>query len=124
MSKPTFQLSLVKIPVTDFARSCAWYREVLGLGEDFAVDEFGWAQYDVGSVPLCLYQVGMGGGDGLPGGDTGLHLTVEDAGELHAALQQRGAQLPGGLETSADGLTFFLVSDPDGNSIKILQRTA
>jgi AraC-like DNA-binding protein/predicted enzyme related to lactoylglutathione lyase len=116
-------VALVKIPVTDFVRACAYYRDVLGLVEEFAVEQYGWAQYNTGDVPLCLYQVGKGGGDGKPGVETGLHLAVDDAKKAYAILKERGATLPTELVASDDGGTFFLVADPDGNTIKVMQKS-
>lgn len=115
-------VGLVKIPVTDFARAAAFYRETLGLEEEFAVEAYGWGQYRAGGVPLCLYVAGMGGGDGEPGGDTGIHLAVNDAKALYETLAGRGADIPAGLEEADDGGIFFTVRDPDSNTIKVVQR--
>ena len=65
-------VGFVRVPVSDFGRACAFYRDTLGLHEDFAVTDYGWAQYGTDTVPICLYQAGMGGGEGEPGGETGL----------------------------------------------------
>ncbi len=55
------RVGLVKIPVTDLGRAATFYREVLGLPEEFAVPAYGWAQYSTEGVPLCLYISGRGG---------------------------------------------------------------
>ena len=115
------RVSLVKIPVSDFPAATAFYREVLGLHEDFAVEEYGWAQYRAGDIPLCLYVPGMGGGAGVPGGDTGLHLSVNDAEEAHRRIASRGGTFACDLTASDDGGSFFEVADPDGNVIKVCQ---
>ena len=115
-------IGLVKIPVTDFARAATYYREVLGLEEEFAVEEYGWAQYRVGGAPLCLYVQGQGGGDGVDGGDTGFHLAVSDARGLFEALSDRGVETLHGMEEGDDGSVFFTVRDPDGNTFKVTER--
>ena len=115
-------VQLIKIPITDFDRARTFYRDVLGLEEEFAVEQYGWAQYKAGGIPLCLYVVGKGGGEGKPGGETNFHLAVDDAKSAFATLQKRGAQLPCELVSSDDGGSFFMVADPDGNSFKIVQR--
>jgi len=115
-------IGLVKIPVKDFAAATRYYREVLGLEEEFAVEEYGWAQYRVGGAPLCLYLEGKGGGDGSPGGDTGLHLAVSDARGLFETLEQRGAETLHGMEEADDGGVFFTVKDLDGNTFKVSQQ--
>ena len=117
-----FQIGLVKIPVTDFAAATNYYREILGLEEEFAVEAYGWAQYKVAPIPLCLYVVGMGGGDGVPGGEKGFHLTVERLAEFHAAYSARGGQSASELVESSDGGLFVVLEDPDGNRFKVLQR--
>jgi len=116
-------VSLIKIPVSDFNRARGFYRDVLGLEEEFAVEEYGWAQYKAGELPICLYVVGKGGGDGTPGGEINFHLAVDNAPQAYALLQQRGCSLPCELVKSDDGGSFFMVADPDGNTFKICQRS-
>ena len=124
MKNESIAIGLVKIPVTDLGRATAYYREILGLAEDFAVEEYGWAQYAVGGAPVCLYVPGMGGGTGEPGGDCGLHLVVDDARALHDTLSTRGADLLGDLSEGDDGTVSFDVRDPDANVIRVMQRQA
>ncbi len=116
----TFTIGLVKIPVSDFARARAFYADVLGLTEAFASAEYGWAQYDTGAVPLCLYVAGRSGGTGTPGGETGVQLRVADVRALHAGLTARGAT-PGPLDLGDDGTSTFDLADPDGNRLQVAQ---
>lgn len=116
------EITLVKIPVSDIEKSVAYYRDVLGLPESFSAPEYGWAQLEVGSLPFCLYQEGKGGGGGTAGTCDSIHFAVPDAAASYEALAARGATIPGGLETSADGMSFFDIHDPDGNLIKVVQR--
>ena len=120
MKNAGVRVGLVKIPVTDFDRATAWYREGLGLEEEFAVAEYGWAQYATGNVPVCLYAAGKGGGSGTPGGDAGLHLAVADPKALHARYAEAGLGGLGELHTSDEGTAFFEVTDPDGNLLKVV----
>jgi AraC-like DNA-binding protein/catechol 2,3-dioxygenase-like lactoylglutathione lyase family enzyme len=113
-------ISLVKIPVTDFKRARVFYRDHLGLVEDFAVEEYGWARYQAGAVPLCLYVIGMGGGDGKPGGELGFHLAISDAQAMYDHLKSLGCTFAEGVVKSDDGGVFFIVKDPDGNRLKII----
>lgn len=115
-------IKLVKIPVTDFNRATRFYREVLGLEEEFAVEAYGWAQYKTGNIPLCLYVTGQGGGDGMPGHEVGFHLEVENIRDCFATIQQRGGQFATEIVGSADGGYFFMLRDPDGNQFKVVQR--
>lgn len=115
------EISLIKIPVSDIKQSITYYRDVLGLPESFAVPEYGWAQFQVGELPFCLYVPQMGGGGGVPGSCDSVHFAVPDAAVSYAELLERDAIIPGGLETSADGMTFFDLHDPNGNIIKVVE---
>jgi predicted enzyme related to lactoylglutathione lyase len=116
-------VALIKIPVTSFPKSCAFYRDILGLEEEFAVEEYGWAQFKAGGIPLCLYVVGMGGGEGKPGNETNFHLAVDDIAKALALLKSRDPSITAKLHDSDDGGKFFTLTDPDQNSFKITQRT-
>lgn len=111
-------VGFVKIPVSDFARACAFYRDTLGLTEDFAIDAFSWAQYSTGNLPLCLYVPGQGGGNRVPGGETGVQLRVENARAVFEALREHAV---GDLNEGDDGSVGFELRDPDGNTIQITQ---
>lgn len=115
------EITLIKIPVSNIEKSIAYYRDVVGLPESFSVPEYGWAQFAVGSLPFCLYDPGKGGGGGTPGTCDTVHFAVADASASYDVLTAKGAIIPGGLETSADGMTFFDLHDPDGNVIKVVQ---
>ncbi len=114
-------IGLVKLPVANFSRATKFYRETLGLMEEFAVEAYGWAQYKTGNVPLCLYAAGMGGGDGKPGGEAGFHLSVADAKALHAQVRAADPKAADDLHKGDDGSVFFVVTDPEGNRFKVMQ---
>jgi len=111
-------LALVKLPVRDFARARGFYRDRLGLREEFAVEAYGWAQYRLGDQRLCLYAVGLGGGDGVPGGDRGLHIGVGDITGCRSLLVHRGVAC-GAMEATDDGGLTFVVTDSEGNRLTI-----
>ncbi len=100
--------------------STTFYRAVLGLSEDFAVEQYGCAQYDAGTASICLYVVGLGGGDAKPGIDTGIQLRVTDAKAAYSLIGNRGGKL-GDLNSGDDGTVGFDVFDPDGNKLSIAQ---
>ena len=60
MSDTGYQLALLKIPVTEITRSAAFYREALGFEQQFAAEEYGWAQFAAGDLAVALYKPGMG----------------------------------------------------------------
>ena len=118
------KIGLVKIPVTDFLEATHYYREVIGLEEEFAVPAYGWAQYKTDNLPLCLYEVGKGGGEGTPGHEVGFHLAVANIETFYADMKSRGGQFASDIVSSADGGMFFVLKDPDGNTFKVTQSAA
>ncbi|MEM7538898.1 MAG: helix-turn-helix domain-containing protein [Chloroflexota bacterium] len=117
-----FTIGLVKIPVTNFEAATHYYREVIGLEEEFAVEAYGWAQYKTNNLPLCLYVTGQGGGEGKPGEEVGFHLAVDNIETVYTYIEKRGGQFATEIVSSADGGKFFVLRDPDGNTFKVLQR--
>ena len=118
---PNFTVGLVKIPVTDFEKSTHFYREIVGLEEEFAVPAYGWAQYKTSNLPLCLYVVGQGGGDGKPGEEVGFHLKVDNIESVYEQLKRQGGHFASEIVNSADGGRFFILCDPDDNTFKVVQ---
>ncbi|MEM7331362.1 MAG: VOC family protein [Chloroflexota bacterium] len=116
-----FTVGLIKIPVTNFEAATHYYREVIGLEEEFAVEAYGWAQYKTSNLPLCLYVVGKGGGDGKPGEEVGFHLKVDDLDWMYSEISARGGLFASEIVASADGGKFVVLRDPDGNTFKVTQ---
>ena len=120
----SFKIGLVKIPVTDFKSATAYYREVIGLEEEFAVEAYGWAQYKTGNLPLCLYVTGQGGGDGTPGEEIGFHLQVDQIESFYVTIKERGGRVGSEIVTSSDGGMFFMLCDLDNNRFKVVQAVS
>jgi len=121
MSDPAYQLSLLKIPVSDITRSADFYRDTLKFKPEFVAEKYGWAQFDAGGLPLALYKPGMGGGDGKIGGSTGFHLSLppQQFDALAAELLKRGVLVDNKVQRGDDGTTYVQVRDPDGNVLNI-----
>lgn len=115
------RFALAKIPVTDIARAAAFYREALGLAQEFVVEDYGWAQFSADGVPIALYAAGKGGGDGVPGGDTGLHFAVRALDDLAMRIVCHGTGSAGDIQAGADGTRFLDVTDPDGNTVRVFR---
>lgn len=113
-------VGFVKIPVSDFGRARIFYRDTLGLTEEFAVEAYGWAQFATATVPICLYVPGQGGGARAPGGDTGIQLRVSDARAAYSSLAAAD-RVAGELQIGDDGTVGFTLRDPDGNTIHVAQ---
>jgi catechol 2,3-dioxygenase-like lactoylglutathione lyase family enzyme len=112
-----YQLSLLKIPVSDISRAAGFYRDAMGLAEEFVVPEYGWGQFSAGDLSIAIYVPGKGGGNGPVGGTVDFHLSLPT--EEFVALSRRiGAD----MVEAPDGLTFLEAVDPDGNSLKVVRR--
>lgn len=113
-------VSLLKIPVRDLRASVTFYEQALGLQVEFAAEEYGWAQLDGASVALALYQPGRGGGHREPGGSVDFHLSHDRLDELLARVRAAGVKAV--IHRNDDGSASLEFRDPDGNSLKIMQR--
>lgn len=119
MPEPTFTLSMLKVPVSDITASARFYRDGLGFQELFVVEEYGWAQFQAGDIPIALYKPGMGGGNRTPGGSVDFHLASTDLSALQARLKAFDPELEVGIFKNDDGSETLEFSDPDGNTFKI-----
>jgi predicted enzyme related to lactoylglutathione lyase len=121
MSNSGYQLSLLKIPVSDIAQGADFYRDVLKFKQEFVAEQYGWAQFSAGDLPLALYKPGMGGGNGKIGGSTGFHLALpaQQFDSLAADLIKRGVLVDNRIQRGDDGTTYVQVRDPDGNILNV-----
>jgi len=114
-------VSLLKVPVADLQRAVAFYESALPLQAKFVAEEYGWAQLDGASLAIGLYVPGMGGGDRTPGGTLDFHLSHPRLDEL---LDDAEAADPdASIQSNADGSRSLELTDPDGNVLKIMERT-
>ena len=113
-------VNMVKIPVTDIEKAVPFYRDVLGLTEEFIVAEYGWAQFNAGEFPIALYVAGKGGGNGVAGQTDSLHFSTDDDEGLRAQLAAADINPDEHRHTGADGAVFYELQDPDGNTFKIM----
>ena len=114
-------IGFVKIPVSDLTRAAAFFREAVGLTEDFVVPAYGWGQFWTATVPLCLYVPGAGGGTAGTGVDTGIQFRTADARALHARIAAAEGATAGDLMEGDDGTLTFEFTDPDGNRFQMAQ---
>lgn len=122
-ASPAYALSLLKVPVSDIARSVAFYRDAMGFTEGFVAPEYGWAQLNAGTLSLALFVPGMGGGDAKVGGSAWFHLSLpgSEFDALAERLGTRDALVEGRIHQGNDGAVFVDVLDPDGNVLKVMR---
>jgi len=123
-------LAHLAIIASDYERSIAFYRDILGLEEAFRVDN------DDGSPWMVYFRTGpndfieifAGGkeGDGPTSGRTiGIaHLCfwVDDLDKTVVDLQARGLRVNSdGIRTGRSGCRQLFIADPDGVRIELMQ---
>lgn len=107
-------------PVTDMARSCAFYEGVLGLAKtmDHNGDGGHWVEFDIGAGTL-----GLGKTPGWNPSSDGctVGLEVEDFDAAVKAVQAADVKINmGPFETPV--CHMLMISDPDGNPLIIHKR--
>jgi catechol 2,3-dioxygenase-like lactoylglutathione lyase family enzyme len=112
----------VAVPVADQERALRFYVGKLGfeVRRDVPMGDGGrWLQVAPpgARVPVALVAAGEGGRVGV---DTGITFTTDDAEADHAALAWSGADADPLLRWPGVPL-MFVVRDPDGNQIKIME---
>jgi catechol 2,3-dioxygenase-like lactoylglutathione lyase family enzyme len=112
----------VAVPVVDQERALRFYVGKLGfeVRRDVPMGDGGrWLQIapQGGRVPVALVAAGEGGRVGV---DTGITFTTGDAEADHAALAWAGADTDPLLRWPGVPL-MFIVRDPDGNQLKIME---
>ncbi|MGO9904101.1 MAG: glyoxalase superfamily protein [Solirubrobacteraceae bacterium] len=116
-----WKLELVAIPVADVDRAKSFYVEQAGFNADHdhtVSEEIRFVQLTPpGSA--CSIALGNGLTDAEPGSVVGLQLVVEDIGQAHDELAQRGVEVTDVQEFPWGSFVFF--SDPDGNKWSVQQ---
>ena len=116
-----WKLELVAIPVADVDRAKSFYVEQAGFNADHdhtVSEEIRFVQLTPpGSA--CSIALGNGFTDAEPGSVVGLQLVVEDIGQAHDELAQRGVEVTDVQEFPWGSFVFF--SDPDGNKWSVQQ---
>jgi len=107
----------VALPVSDLAAAARFYREVLGLHQDFLNEEYQWAEFDCGNITLALH----GGQPPHPAGGTQVAVAVDDIVQAYAELTARGLRLPAPPQDWGVCQSLEL-TDPDNNTLLLHHR--
>lgn len=113
-----FHIALIKVPVTDIDRSTTFYGALLDLKPAVQAPEFGWAHFEAEALTLALYVPGQGGGDRTPGGSVDFNLAVVDLGPVQARMADFAPDAA--IHDNDDGSVSLELTDPDGNTLKIM----
>lgn len=111
----------IRIFVDDFAAAHAFYGEMLGLRENWAMPEANAAGFDLGSAELIVEQEDPDGEDGdLVGRFVGASIQVDDIDTAYKQLSERGIPFKGPPEKQPWGGSLAHFSDPAGNVLTLL----
>jgi catechol 2,3-dioxygenase-like lactoylglutathione lyase family enzyme len=111
------RLEVVPLPVTDVARSLAFYVDDVGFHLDHDVQPGNGMRVIQLTPPgsACSIVFGEGMGDsGVAGAIKNLHLVVDDIAEARTVLVGRGVAVSDIRDMG--GVKYAYFSDPDGNS--------
>jgi len=111
-------IGYINLAVTDFNRSLAFYRDVLGLPLIFVDDKFQFAAFGAGAVRFAV----VGGADSKKmrearGGDfhTGIGFCVPDVDAAHRELAAKGVRFTMNPSKQPWGGYMAMFADPEAN---------
>jgi catechol 2,3-dioxygenase-like lactoylglutathione lyase family enzyme len=118
-----YELSLVRLFVSDFEHALAFYRDTLGMAVKSADAERGWAQFRTGAVDLAIERCNPSDPESreLVGTSRGVSLRVHDIARAHDELRARGVDFSGAPETQYWGGVLAHFYDPFGNLLTLVQ---
>jgi catechol 2,3-dioxygenase-like lactoylglutathione lyase family enzyme len=117
-----YELSVVRVFVTDWARAIAFYSDTLGMQTTFRSDATGWAQLATGGVQLALERANPADPESreLVGRFAAVSLRVSDIWTTHRVLAARGVEFVSPPEKQPWGGVLAHLRDPDGNVLTLL----
>ena len=113
----------IAVSVSNLQAARAWYRDVLGLEEGFAVEEAGWIEF---AAPVENVVIGLSGipeGEQHPGASpVNITFGVENVDEARAHLEAKGVQFNGPTNELPGMVRLAEFKDPDGNVMLLAQN--
>jgi len=113
----------VTIPIQDFERSKAFYRDTLGLEESKQWGDLPAQEYETGNLTIAIMDPTAFGQEFRPAGGSSVVLQVDDFEASKADLEGKGVEFV--TDTIDSGIchqAYF--RDPDGNVLGIHHRYA
>jgi catechol 2,3-dioxygenase-like lactoylglutathione lyase family enzyme len=112
--------STAALEVSDYDRSLAWYRDVLGWNVVFELPEWKWAQLQ---SPVTGLLVGIGQSEEVKqGGGATLTFTVSDIDAARGYLEGQDVRFDGETRQVEDMVRLATFYDPDGNTLMLAQQ--
>ena len=118
----TYRLYAVRVFSFRWEDSVEFYRDVIGIPLSFLGQDFGWAQFDLGSASLGLERCDPADPEArdLVGRFVGISIEVGDIETTYDTLIAKGVEFIGPPERQAWGGVLAHFKDPDGNVITLL----
>jgi lactoylglutathione lyase len=120
----TYRLYAVRVFSFQWDDSVEFYRDVVGLPLSFLGQEFGWAQFDLGTASLGLERCDPADPEAmdLVGRFVGISIEVGDIHATYESLVAKGVEFIGPPEKQPWDGTLAHFKDPDGNVITLLGK--
>jgi catechol 2,3-dioxygenase-like lactoylglutathione lyase family enzyme len=108
------------LAVSDYGKSLAWYRDVLGFEVVFELETWGWAQL---RSPIDGLLIGIGQSEEIKeGGGATITFRVKDIETARAYLESEGVRFDGEISQVEDMVRLTTFYDPDGNAFMLAQQ--
>ncbi len=115
-------LSVVSVPVTDWAMAKAFYHETLGLPILMDIEEVGWCEFGEAGKTTFAISLWRDATPPVRGGTIAV-FDVDDCAQTVAELRRRGAQCADPV--TYPGMVIYAdVFDPEGNLFQVAQSLA
>jgi predicted enzyme related to lactoylglutathione lyase len=113
-------VDFVSLPVTDFDRAVAFYRDVLGLEQSIQYGDLPGMEFEAGNFTISLMNFEAFGGKNASG--TGaIVFKVDDVAATKEALEAKGVKFQSDIiESGVCHQAYFL--DSEGNSLGLHHR--
>jgi len=127
------KLNMFSVTVSNMAKSKAFYIDTLGLSikEEKREDDDNWwitMSFPGGGANMTLARAAKYGADeAVKPGMVGMYMEVEDIEAAREELSKKGMKIGETMDDlfgPGSGVLFFSITDPDGNSINVLQPKA
>ena len=114
-------LSVVSVPVTDWAKAKAFYHQTLGLPISLDVEEVGWCEFGEDGKTTFAINLWRDATPPVRGGTIPV-FNVDDCIQAVAELRKRGVKAADPV--TIPGMVIYAdVHDPEGNLFQIAQST-
>lgn len=105
-----------ELPVANLGSSLSYYAQKLSFHKVMSMPDGLYAIVERDEVAIHLFQ-----DETRPHSPIGIHIFTTGLDELHAELQQKGADITQGIERKPWGNRDFRVQDDSGNEIKFTE---